>query len=133
LIIFSFFLSDTLDDNSQTVVTTDHSRTPSPQKPISTPTISMTKNTQLPIYSCIPSSDPTKAPPIQPTPTSSLNIFAPKPFRSNIDPPNNPESVGIHFLSSLNSFFLLSIIQDMTFSRKELLTLMVISYFLLNA
>jgi hypothetical protein len=100
---FFFFLSDIIDDNSQTV-TTDHSRTPSPQKAISTATI----------------------PPIPPQkpPSSSVHMFVPKPFRSN-----NQESV--RFKKKLFFVFFQSShkIQELTFSRKELLTLMVTIYF----
>jgi len=115
----SILLSDILDDNSQTVVsapTTDHSRTPSPQKSISTtivPSISITPpktntNAQSPVYSFLsnnpPPSDTIKPLPIQQIPSSSLNMFAPKPFRSttsiNIDTQNNHESVRIDLLFS---------------------------------
>ncbi len=126
----SILLSDILDDNSQTVIsahTTDRSRTPSPQKSISTtivPSISITPpktNTNLlspttaqsPVYSFLsnnpPPSDTTKTLPIQKTPSSSLNMFAPKPFRStasiNVDTQNNHESVRIHLLFSKHFLF----------------------------
>jgi hypothetical protein len=88
-------LSDIIDDNSQTVtsgITTDHSRTPSPQKAISTttvPPIPITTNAESPIHK-------PKTPPIQQTPISSLPMGVPKPFRSN-----NHESVGhIYFFFS---------------------------------
>jgi len=122
----SILLSDILDDNSQTVIsahTTDHSRTPSPQKSI-VPSISITPpktNTNLlspttaqsPVYSFLsnnpPPSDTKKTLPIQKTPSSSLNMFAPKPFRStasiNVDTQNNHESVRIHLLFSKHFLF----------------------------
>ncbi|CAF4783778.1 unnamed protein product [Rotaria sp. Silwood1] len=94
---------DVVDDYSQTMIigrTIDHSRTPSPQKIISTPTVPSisvtapktnimplaTTNVQSSVSTSLPytSSDITKTIPIQQTPTSSLNIFAPKPFRSTI-------------------------------------------------
>ncbi|CAF0960643.1 unnamed protein product [Adineta steineri] len=119
---------DTIDDNSQTVTngfTTDHSRTPSPPKHISTTTISpnisvpktnSTPNNLSPVYTFLPytPSDSIKVNTVQqPIPTSPINILTPKPYRStasiNLDPQNNHDS-------------------DLTFSRKELLTLMVIIY-----
>jgi hypothetical protein len=51
--------------------------------------MSVIKNTQSPIYSSLSPYDPTKN--LQPS--SSLNIFTPKPFRSNVDTQNNQESV----------------------------------------
>ncbi|CAF3086261.1 unnamed protein product [Rotaria sp. Silwood2] len=108
---------DVVDDHSQTITagpTTDHSRTPSPQKVISTTTVSpisitapktnimplSTTNVQSSVSTSLPytslPSDTTKTVPIQQIPTSSLNIFAPKPFRSttstNLDTNNNHES-----------------------------------------
>jgi hypothetical protein len=125
---------DVIDDTSQTVTTaptTQHSRTPSPQKPlsnsysnISAPPISTTASTirvssitppnvQSPVYTFLPYtspppsislSEPTTNIPVQQTPTPSLNIFAPKPFRStasiNLDTQNNNEKVRIFFSSS---------------------------------
>jgi hypothetical protein len=111
---------DTVEDTSQTVTTgptTEHSRTPSPQKPLSNPpasSISTTStirvssttppNVQSPVYTFLPytpppSSNPTADKPIDipvnQTPAPSLNIFAPKPFRStasiSLDTPNNNE------------------------------------------
>lgn len=74
---------DTTDDNSQTVVsapTTDHSRTPSPQKHLTS---------QIPIYEVVaPYAEPVKN---QSAPSSSVNIFAPKPYRSNNEPVNHHE------------------------------------------
>jgi len=123
---------DVIDDTSQTVTTaptTQHSRTPSPQKPLSNsysntsaPPISTTTSTirvssitppnvQSPVYTFLPYtsppssislSEPTTNIPVQQTPTPSLNIFAPKPFRStasiNLDTQNNNEKVRIFFL-----------------------------------
>jgi hypothetical protein len=59
------------------------------------PSTSIPTNIQSPIYSILPHTSPpppdTKKPQ---TPSSSLNIFAPKPFRSTpIDTQNNPEPV----------------------------------------
>jgi hypothetical protein len=111
---------DVVDDTSQTVTTgptTEHSRTPSPQKPLSnlhsnlpassistTSTISVSSatlpNIQSPVYTFLPYTPPpsSDAPidiPVNQTPAPSLNIFAPKPFRStasiNLDTPNNNE------------------------------------------
>ncbi|CAF1342463.1 unnamed protein product [Rotaria sordida] len=103
---------DVVDDQSQTIITgptSNHSRTPSPKKVISTTTTapsssvttsktnimpSSTTNIQSPVstslsYTPLPS-DMTKTNSI---PTSTLNIFAPKPFRStNLDTTNNHES-----------------------------------------
>mgnify|MGYP002388375683 FL=1 len=107
---------DTTDDNSQTVVsvpTTDHSRTPSPQKPVIS---------QSPIYEVVSHyTEPVKT---QSTPSPSVNIFAPKPYRSNNESANHQESVGIRGIRTHVSMSIR--IQDLTFSRKELLTLMVI-------
>jgi hypothetical protein len=129
------FFSDAIDDTSQTVTTgptTEHSRTPSPQKPLSNsysntppPPISKTTSTirvssitppnvQSPVYtflpytpppSNIPTSDTTTNIPVQQTPAPSLNIFAPKPFRStasiNLETQNSNEKVRIFFLFSV--------------------------------
>jgi hypothetical protein len=124
-----------MDDNSQTVTagfTTDHSRTPSPQKStpfttvspsVSVPTTkinttaSSTTDTQLPVYKFLPyappRTDPLKHNSAQQIPiSSSLNMFAPKPFRSsaaiNLDTQNNPEMVGILHSSSLDISSILS-------------------------
>ena len=105
------YFSDLLDDNSQTVVsahTTDHSRTPSPQK-------SIPSNAQSTVI---------KSP--SPVQQSSLNIFAPKPYRSTIDLPTSQEQVGISYLLFLSLLHIPPKLQEMSFSRKELLTLMVI-------
>lgn len=87
--------TDLLDDNSQTVIsapTTDHSRTPSPHKPIyTTPTPSMSSPTHA---------QSLKSPPVPPRPSSSLNIFTPKPYRSSNDISNSHESVGLLSLFS---------------------------------
>lgn len=124
---YSLFVpcTDLLDENSQTVIsapTTDHSRTPSPLKSIyTTPTPSMSSPTHA---------QSTKSPPVPPRPSSSLNIFAPKPYRSSNDISNSQESVG--YSLCLFSPSSLSSIQEMTFSRQELLTLMVIIPLSLN-
>ncbi len=119
-----------MDDNSQTVTagfTTDHSRTPSPQKAtpfttvspsVSVPTTaSSATDTQLPVYKFLPyappRTDPLKNNSAQQIPiSSSLNMFAPKPFRStaaiNLDTQNNHESVGILHSSSLDISSILS-------------------------
>jgi hypothetical protein len=132
----NLFFLDAVDDTSQTVTTgptTEHSRTPSPQKPISntysnTPaptSISATTsnirvssmtppNVQSPVYtflpytpppsSSIPTANTTTNIPVQQTPAPSLNIFAPKPFRStasiNLETQNNNEKVRIFLLLS---------------------------------
>jgi len=111
-----------MDDNSQTVTggfTTDHSRTPSPQKATSFTTVSpsvsvpttkinttasSTTDTQLPVYKFLPyappRTDPLKHNSAQQIPiSSSLNMFAPKPFRStasiNLETQNSNEKVRI--------------------------------------
>ncbi|CAF0995484.1 unnamed protein product [Adineta ricciae] len=123
---------DLIDDNSQTVstgFTTDHSRTPSPQKstlttaispPIYTsvnktsPNPSPTAKPLSPVYTFLryePSSTEPKHIPtsVQPpvSSTASLNIFAPKPFRStasiNFDTPSNQES-NINYISPIEAF-----------------------------
>jgi len=130
------FFSDAIDDTSQTVTTgptTEHSRTPSPQKPLLNsylntpppppPPISTTKSTirvssitppnvQSPVYTFLPytpspstssKSDTTTNIPVQQTPTPSLNIFAPKPYRStasiNLETQNSNEKVRLFFSS----------------------------------
>ena len=113
---------DGVDDTSQTVTTgpaTEHSRTPSPQKPLSnlhtnppvssaatTSTIRISSSTppnvQSPVYTFLPYTPPASSDaPIDTaanqTPAPSLNIFGPKPFRStasiNLDTPANNEKV----------------------------------------
>lgn len=108
---FEFDLLDFADDTTTTTqtVTTGHSRTPSPQKPVSStytnspaPSISTTTssirvssatppNVQSPVYTFLPyttspSSAPTSDSPIDvpghQLATPPLNMFAPKPFRS---------------------------------------------------
>lgn len=144
MIILIFFLLDIADDNSQTV-TLQHSRTPSPQKPVSnlqsntvsvspisttttttTSTIRLSStiptNTQSPVYTFLPGTTPPPIPSISSsnsksesnspttsiqqvpsTASSTLNIFAPKPFRStasiNLDAPKSNETVRLFFLS----------------------------------
>ena len=114
-IVFSFFFSDLIDDNSQTATighTTDHSRTPSPQKAIFTTTTkpnttsSAVTNAQSPVHTSSPYTPPpsatTKNIPAQQTSIPSSNISVPKPFRSTTsiapDTQNNHESVSILFL-----------------------------------
>ncbi|CAF1147905.1 unnamed protein product [Adineta steineri] len=113
---------DTIDDNSQTVTngfTTDHSRTPSPPKHISTTTISPnipvpktnpTPNNLSPVYTFLPytPSDSIKVNTVQqPIPTSPINILAPKPYRStasiNLDPQNNHDS-NMKYTSPIEAF-----------------------------
>lgn len=85
------FCVDIVDDPSQ-AHTTQHSRTPSPQKPMPSST-SMTKTTttasQSPVYTFLPYTPPSSTTINQPSASTSLNIFAPKPFRStNLDSPD---------------------------------------------
>ncbi|CAF1487096.1 unnamed protein product [Adineta steineri] len=113
---------DTIDDNSQTVTNgfpTDHSRTPSPPKHISTTTISpnipvpktnSTPNNLSPVYTFLPytPSDSIKVNTVQqPIPTSPINILAPKPYRStasiNLDPQNNHDS-NMKYTSPIEAF-----------------------------
>jgi hypothetical protein len=106
-------LLDVFDDNSQTVTagpSTERSRTPSPQKatvpPVSIPTKTniTPSNDQSSVYTFLPytpsPSNSTNTIPVNQT--SSLNIFAPKPFRStasiNLDTSNNHETVRISSL-----------------------------------
>jgi hypothetical protein len=109
---------DGVDDTSQTVTTgpaTEHSRTPSPQKPLSNPLVSSAAttstilissstppNVQSPVYTFLPYTPPASSDaPIDTTtnqtPAPSLNIFGPKPFRStasiNLDTSANNEKV----------------------------------------
>ncbi|UJR15435.1 hypothetical protein I4U23_002378 [Adineta vaga] len=121
---------DIIDDNSQTVstgFTTDHSRTPSPQKPLLTTrttsppiytpitktntTPSPTGKPLSPVYTFLPydssSTDINESPSVQPAVSSSLNIFAPKPFRStasiNLDTQNSQES-NMNYISPIEAF-----------------------------
>ena len=98
-ILFSLilFCVDIVDDSSQ-AHTTQHSRTPSPQKPMPSST-SMTKTTtttQSPVYTFLPYTPPSSTTVNQPSASASLNIVAPKPFRStNLDSSNSPDTVRI--------------------------------------
>lgn len=78
------------DDQTQPNII-DHSRTPSPQKTPIVQTSSLPTPKLNPMPSPVSSSSTT---PTQQVPTSSLNIFAPKPFRSTTqDTKSNNDSV----------------------------------------
>ena len=49
-----------------------------------------------------PTQSSAKSPPVPPRPSSSLNIFAPKPYRSSNDISNNHESVRLFVFLSLS-------------------------------
>ena len=85
---------DIVDDPSQ--ATTQHSRTPSPQKAMPSSTSPpKTTSTQSPVYTFLPYTPPSSVPLNNPSSMStSLNIFAPKPFRStNLDALNSSDTV----------------------------------------
>ncbi|CAM4810609.1 unnamed protein product [Rotaria magnacalcarata] len=114
-------LEDVVDDQSQTITagpTTDHSRTPSPQKitsPLTLPSYSVaTPKTNSSIsspvssyvqFNPISSSDTTKMSPLQQIPASSLNIFTPKPFRSTNSTNTNGSSIYDKELQDLEAEF----------------------------
>jgi hypothetical protein len=129
LFIRIFSSIDITDDKSQTVSTVskiEHSRTPSPQKPLSnshlnTPTSLIATSTsstilrssttppniQSPVYTFLPYTPPSSSSnptfdtttniPVHQTSTQSVNIYAPKPFRStasiNLDAHHTNETV----------------------------------------
>ncbi|CAM2724841.1 unnamed protein product [Rotaria socialis] len=112
---------DVADDQSQTITTgptTDHSRTPSPQKitsPLTLPSYSVAtpkikSSIPSPVssyiqFNPISSSDTTKVSPLQQIPTSSLNIFTPKPFRSTNSTNTNESSIYDKELQDLEAEF----------------------------